>query len=95
MSLLQSIATGVQGAGAAASGIMSLINAFKGPQGPVGMEHLGNLDLGLAPYGGAGGQPTTAIPSINMSAAGDVPNYKLSLPKDNALLMKLLGAYSA
>lgn len=96
MSLADKLSAGLSGAGAAASGVFSLINSLKGQKGS-GSPHLGfgSLNTNLGPAGGVSVSNLPDIPNITVPGAGQVPKYQLPELPTNELMLELLQAYRA
>lgn len=94
MGTLENIAMGIQGAGTAAQGVMSILGALKDkrPNSAPGLG-LGRLSMGLPVAGGASSSPLASIPRLDAPGAGTLPQLKLPDLEDNNLLLQLLGAF--
>lgn len=97
MSMGEKLGYGLQGASTAASGILGLLQAFKGDDQSSSGPHLGfgALDTSLKSAGGVATGALPNIPSITVPGIGSVPTLDLQDPQGNDLILKLLHAYQA
>lgn len=96
MSIGEKVGLGLQGAGAATQGVLSILSALKKPDtGTTRWGLGGGINTNLPAMSGTNTGNLPQVPKMQIPGAGELPTLRMPELQDNALLYQLLGAFRA